>query len=106
VEGNPGHPVSRGAVCAAGQAALIGLYDADRARAARLDGRAATWSEIDAAVAAALDPSALGSRSVRVVVPWGLGPTEESALDLFLARHAARVVRFDPMGARDAMAQA
>ena len=31
-EGNPGHPVNRGALCARGQSALQGLYDPDRLR--------------------------------------------------------------------------
>ncbi|MBI2821857.1 MAG: molybdopterin-dependent oxidoreductase, partial [Acidobacteria bacterium] len=30
IEGNPHHPISRGALCARGQAALQGLYDPDR----------------------------------------------------------------------------
>ncbi|NIP58393.1 MAG: twin-arginine translocation signal domain-containing protein, partial [Gemmatimonadetes bacterium] len=30
LEGNPGHPVSRGALCARGQASIQGLYDPDR----------------------------------------------------------------------------
>lgn len=50
VEGNPSHPVSRGAVCAIGQAAILGLYDDDRARGPRLAGRGASWAEVDAAV--------------------------------------------------------
>ncbi len=32
IEGNPDHPVSRGAICARGQAALQGLYNPDRFR--------------------------------------------------------------------------
>ena len=31
-EGNPGHPVNRGGLCARGQSALQGLYDPDRVR--------------------------------------------------------------------------
>src|SRR5919202_2564871 len=33
LEGNPAHPLSRGAICARGQAALQGLYNPDRFRA-------------------------------------------------------------------------
>src|ERR1700688_1601454 len=33
LEGNPDHPVNRGALCARGQAALQGLYNPDRLRA-------------------------------------------------------------------------
>jgi molybdopterin-containing oxidoreductase family iron-sulfur binding subunit len=107
IEGNPEHPVSRGAVCAVGQASVLGLYDADRARGARLHGRAASWAEVDAAVAEGLAAAARAGRAVRVVVPWGLGPSTEAALDALLERHpTAGVVRFDPLGQRDAIAEA
>jgi molybdopterin-containing oxidoreductase family iron-sulfur binding subunit len=106
IEGNPSHPVSRGAVCAVGQASLLGLYDDDRARGPRVTGAPASWKDADAAVAAGL-ARARAKGAVRVVAPWGLGPTAERALDAFLTAHeGARVVRFDPMGQRDAIAAA
>jgi molybdopterin-containing oxidoreductase family iron-sulfur binding subunit len=107
VEGNPLHPVSGGAVCAVGQASVLGLYDADRARRPRVAGQAASWAQVDAAVAAGLAAAASSGRAIRLMAPWGLGPTEEQALDGFIAAHpGARVVRFDPMGQRDAIAEA
>jgi molybdopterin-containing oxidoreductase family iron-sulfur binding subunit len=107
IEGNPEHPVSRGAVCAVGQASVLGLYDADRARGARLGGRGASWTEVDRATSEGLAAAARAGRAVRVVVPWGLGPSMEAALDSFLERHpTAGVVRFDPLGQRDAIAEA
>ena len=107
IEGNPSHPVSRGAVCAVGQAGILTLYDDDRARGPRLGGAPATWAEVDAAVSHALASADASGRPVRVVVPWGLGPSTEEALDAFLARHrTAAVVRFDPLGHRDAIAAA
>jgi len=145
IEGNPSHPVSAGAVCAVGQASVIGLYDADRSRgpSARLragSGAAAgptshpvSWKELDAAVAEALARTAREGGAIRLVVPLGLGPTEEAALDGFIDRfgdragtrggaasrgrdgdgaepprpiHRVGVVRFDPMGQRDAIAAA
>jgi molybdopterin-containing oxidoreductase family iron-sulfur binding subunit len=107
VEGNPAHPVSRGAVCAVGQASLLGLYDADRARGPRVAGKKASWKEVDAAVDFALANADRAGKAIRFVVPWNLGPTTEAALDAFLARHrTARVVRFDPLGVRDALATA
>ncbi|HVF41002.1 MAG TPA: molybdopterin-dependent oxidoreductase, partial [Gemmatimonadaceae bacterium] len=49
LEGNPAHPLNRGALCARGQAALQGLYNPDRYRGPmiRKNGRleAATWDE-------------------------------------------------------------
>jgi molybdopterin-containing oxidoreductase family iron-sulfur binding subunit len=49
LEGNPEHPVNRGALCARGQASLQGLYNPDRFRGpmARKNGQlqAVTWDE-------------------------------------------------------------
>ena len=49
LEGNPEHPVNRGALCARGQAALQGLYNPDRYRGPmiRRNGRleSATWDD-------------------------------------------------------------
>ncbi|MEP7348044.1 MAG: molybdopterin-dependent oxidoreductase, partial [Gemmatimonadaceae bacterium] len=49
IEGNPEHPVNRGALCARGQAALQGLYNPDRYRAPMIREGAAlvatTWDK-------------------------------------------------------------
>jgi len=107
IEGNPAHPVSGGAVCAVGQASVLGLYDADRTRHPRVAGKPATWAQVDAAVAAGLAAATAAGRAIRLLAPWGLGPTEEQAIDALLAAHpGASVVRFDPMGQREAIAEA
>jgi len=49
LEGNPEHPLNRGALCARGQSALQGLYNPDRFRSPMIKSggawRAATWEE-------------------------------------------------------------
>jgi anaerobic selenocysteine-containing dehydrogenase/Fe-S-cluster-containing dehydrogenase component len=49
LEGNPEHPLSRGALCARGQSALQGLYNPDRFRTPMIRNgstwKAATWDE-------------------------------------------------------------
>jgi molybdopterin-containing oxidoreductase family iron-sulfur binding subunit len=45
LEGNPDHPVSRGALCVRGQAALQGLYHPDRIAGPRLNGKAVSWDD-------------------------------------------------------------
>ena len=49
IEGNPEHPVNRGALCARGQASLQGFYDADRIKGPMVrDGgtwKPVTWDE-------------------------------------------------------------
>src|SRR5687767_10703018 len=49
LEGNPEHPLNRGALCARGQSAVQGLYNPDRFRTPMIKAggawRAATWDE-------------------------------------------------------------
>jgi molybdopterin-containing oxidoreductase family iron-sulfur binding subunit len=52
LEGNPDHPLTRGAGDAFLQAALLGLYDPERSRAPRHLGRPASWTAFDAATSA------------------------------------------------------
>jgi anaerobic selenocysteine-containing dehydrogenase len=55
LEGNPEHPLNRGALCARGQSALQGLYNPDRFRTPMIRNgaawRAATWDEAIALLA-------------------------------------------------------
>ncbi|WP_205522619.1 TAT-variant-translocated molybdopterin oxidoreductase [Myxococcus eversor] len=51
VEGNPEHPASQGAAGIFEQASLLGLYDAARARTARLQGTEVAWSVLREALA-------------------------------------------------------
>jgi molybdopterin-containing oxidoreductase family iron-sulfur binding subunit len=56
-EGNPDHPVNRGALCARGQSAVQGLYDPDRIRgplartAPGQEAKPTTWDDAMAAIA-------------------------------------------------------
>lgn len=107
VEGNPQHPVSQGAVCTIGQASLLGLYDADRARTASRGGQPVAWSAVDELVKGALARATAAETSIYLVVPFGLGPSEEAALTALAARHPrAKRVRFDALGDRRALAEA
>jgi molybdopterin-containing oxidoreductase family iron-sulfur binding subunit len=73
LEGNPEHPVNRGALCARGQAALQGLYNPDRYRGPmiRRDNRLqpATWEEAIARVRQGIDEAraANATNAVRFV---------------------------------------
>ena len=51
LEGNPEHPLSRGGLCAAGQASLLGLYDQQRLQHPLQGGQPAEWAEVDQAIA-------------------------------------------------------
>ena len=108
IEGNPDHPLSRGGVCAAGQAMVLGLYDSHRLAAPLLrvipsaaereeSGRGTggrpdsspssrlgmtDWAAIDAFVAQKLAKA----KRVRVVSSTLASPTTKRVIDEFLAR--------------------
>jgi MoCo/4Fe-4S cofactor protein with predicted Tat translocation signal len=99
LEGLPGHPVSAGGLCAAGQAQVLSLYDPARLRGPRLSGKAARWGEVDAALEAALGAIPPGG-AVRVLTGSGLGPTERAGLERFLARFpGAKHIAYDALSA-------
>jgi Fe-S-cluster-containing dehydrogenase component/anaerobic selenocysteine-containing dehydrogenase len=86
VEGNPEHPVNRGASSAAMQAALQTLYDPDRLRGPRVRGAPSSWGEADRLAVAALRGAASRDRdadSVVIITRATLGPSERALLCLF-----------------------
>jgi len=107
VEGNPEHPWSRGGLCAAGQASVLALYDASRARSPTLAGRPLTWAALDKGVLAGLQSATISRAKIYLVAPAVTGPTFESVLSKFVATWpSAQVVRFDPTGEVSALADA
>ncbi len=89
LEGNPDHPLSRGGLCAVGQASLLGVYDSLRLRGPRLDGAEATWEQVDQAVAERL------RGPVRVLGGSGAGPTLREAVGRFVRAHDGRWITYD-----------
>jgi molybdopterin-containing oxidoreductase family iron-sulfur binding subunit len=85
LEGNPNHPVNRGALCARGQAAIGRTYHPDRYRTpARRDGNgqllATTWDEVQQAVAQKI--SAAGGKVAVLGSP--VGPSLSKLIDAWL----------------------
>ncbi|QDE99288.1 TAT-variant-translocated molybdopterin oxidoreductase [Myxococcus xanthus] len=107
VEGNDEHPVSRGGVCAVGQASVLSLYDASRARYPTRGATRVSWTDLDADVTQALRKATEAGKGIRVVLPWHLGPTAEAAVKRFLTAYpTARTVRDDALGELAAIADA
>ncbi len=98
LEGNPDHPLSAGGLCAMGQASVLGLYDSQRLHAPLSGGALTDWSEIDSALATALEGIAGGSGRVRFLTDSATGPAERAAIETFLGRFAdGRLVTYDPV---------
>ncbi len=98
LEGNPAHPLSRGGLCAVGQAEVLGLYDSRRLREPQLRGAPADWQQVDHQVREALAAARQANRSVRLLTGTQHSPTTRGAVDRFLAEHpGGRHIMYDPL---------
>lgn len=98
LEGNPRHPVSRGGLCAVGQAMTLGLYDEQRLTGPRLNGKPTDWATIDAEITRALGSVRDGGSLIRVLTGPVVGPTLRSTIQRFLEAYpGAAHVQWDPI---------
>ena len=85
LEGNPAHPISKGALCQRGHASLQGLYNPDRYPGPMLregDGlRAATWDEAEALLAQRIE----GAAGNVLLIGGHTGPTLSALFDSFVS---------------------
>ena len=84
LEGNPEHPVSRGGLCAVGQASILGLYDSLRLKQPLAGGKAVTWDQADRAILARLDSLRSLPGAVRFLTGTITSPTVAWAIGQFL----------------------
>jgi molybdopterin-containing oxidoreductase family iron-sulfur binding subunit len=98
LEGNPENPLSRGGLCAAGQASLLGLYDRLRLKHPLRDGQEAPWDEVDAGIRARLDDVRRRGGAVRVLTGTVTSPTAQALIRRLMGGFAdARHVAYDPV---------
>lgn len=85
LEGLPGHPISQGRLCAAGQASILGLYDSQRVRQPVLDGRPVSWIQLDGHLG---DAIAARRGAVRILTGTDAAssPTTRAMIARFLGR--------------------
>jgi molybdopterin-containing oxidoreductase family iron-sulfur binding subunit len=82
VEGNPEHPLSRGGLCAVGQATVLELYDTLRLGGPLLRGLATDWAAVDRVVGQKL----AAAKRVRVLSTTLASPTSRRITGDFLKR--------------------
>ncbi|HEX7379071.1 MAG TPA: hypothetical protein VF278_18255, partial [Pirellulales bacterium] len=85
LEGNPEHPLSKGGLCAVGQASILGLYDQHRLRQPLRDGKPITWPEADKEIQKHLDKIRQEGGAVRFLSGTVVSPTLRGAIDRFLS---------------------
>ncbi|MBZ5702515.1 MAG: TAT-variant-translocated molybdopterin oxidoreductase [Acidobacteriia bacterium] len=96
LEGNPQHPVSRGGLCAVGQASLLELYDSHRCKEPQREGKPATWEEVDRQITAQLALYRNAGSPVRFLSGTISSPTLNAEIRKFLAQFRdARHIVYD-----------
>jgi len=97
LEGNPEHPLSRGGLCAAGQAMLLGLYDQQRLNKPLEGDQPAAWQHLDQELTRRLEAIRKQNGEVRFLTGPGVGPATRASIRRFLDTFAnARHVVHDP----------
>ena len=84
MEGLPEHPLSKGGLCAVGQAQPIGLYDSCRLDGPRIAGKRADWDAVDQEMARLLGKVEEQQQAVRFVSPTITSPTLQEQINQFL----------------------
>jgi molybdopterin-containing oxidoreductase family iron-sulfur binding subunit len=98
LEGNPDHPVSRGGLCAVGQAAVLDLYDSSRIPGPLLNGKPASWPDVDRFVTTQLAAIRKDAGAVRFLSGTLASPTVRAVLQRFLAPfRSAKHVTYDAL---------
>ncbi len=98
LEGNPEHPLSHGALCAVGQASVLGVYDSMRLKHPLHRGQRATWEDVDRAIGEQLAAIEQSGAAVRFLSSTITSPTLRADIDGFLARFRdSRHVVYDPL---------
>jgi|CXWL01.1.fsa_nt_gi molybdopterin-containing oxidoreductase family iron-sulfur binding subunit len=98
LEGNPDHPVSRGGLCARGQASLLDLYDSQRYAAPRVGGIPSDWDAADLEVIRALERAKASGKAIRLLSSTWASPTARAEVARLRARFPSlrHVVYDDP----------
>jgi molybdopterin-containing oxidoreductase family iron-sulfur binding subunit len=101
LEGNPDHPLNRGALCTQAQASVLSLYDTDRLRGPRTGARTGSphdisWKDADAQITAVLRNR---KGRVRVLTPELRGHSTPKVIRDFLASFSnGKHVEYEPIG--------
>ncbi|HJW10029.1 MAG TPA: TAT-variant-translocated molybdopterin oxidoreductase, partial [Holophagaceae bacterium] len=100
LEGNPEHPLGRGALCTVGQAQVRSLYDGGRQPDPVLSGRTAAWADLDRDLVQKLEAIRQGGGKVRVLSSTVLSPSLRKAIARFTSTFKdGRHVTYDALSA-------
>ncbi len=101
VDGNPDHPVSKGKICAIGQASIMNLYDPERLknpleRPDKINTNEIQWADADEKIIAQLKSAAASGKEIALIAHTINSPTLKKALDEFAKVYpTAKVYSFE-----------
>ncbi|MEE9449403.1 MAG: TAT-variant-translocated molybdopterin oxidoreductase, partial [Ignavibacteriaceae bacterium] len=98
IDGNPNHPVSKGKLCAQGQASIMNLYDPDRLKNPRKkeNGRFVDYNWNDANDEITLDLMSTGGKEIAIVTGKVVSPTTKKVLADFKEKYpSAKVYSYE-----------
>ncbi len=98
LEGNPDHPISKGGLCAVGQAMVLSLYDSKRLLNPVVQGRETDWQTFDASLKSKIEEIKRNNGSVRFLTNTITSPTINASINNFLLQFKdAKHVVYDPL---------
>lgn len=83
IDGNQQHGMSRGGLCAVGQASIFPLYDSTRLQHPALNGNQSTWEEVDKEILRTLDGIRKKKGSIRFLTGTITSPTTLHVIEEF-----------------------
>ena len=90
IDGNPDHPVSKGKICAVGQAGILNLYDPERIKEPMFvtgsgNMTATSWQAVDEKIIPELKSLATSGKEIAIITNTILSPTQKRLLDDFVS---------------------
>lgn len=99
IDGNPEHPVSRGKICATGQANILNLYDPARLTDPKINHQTSSWKEVDSDIISLLNGANTNGKEISIVVGSVVSPTTKKVLDDFTAKYpTAKIYSYELTG--------
>jgi molybdopterin-containing oxidoreductase family iron-sulfur binding subunit len=98
IDGNPDHPISKGKICAQGQASIMSLYDPDRLKnpKKKLDRRFVDYSWKSANEEIIFDLMNSGNKEIAIITHKIISPTSKKVLDEFVSKYpSARIYSYE-----------
>jgi len=92
IDGNPDHPVSKGKICATGQASILNLYDPERLKEPQFNlgngnFNSVSWQNVDEKVAEELKKISESGKEIAILTHTITSPTQRKLFEEFQSKY-------------------